>query len=45
VQHREARIHSGNDMEMLSTVGEQVGCLLVLSQQKSVTAPIAPAAV
>ena len=35
VQHRESRIHSGNDMEMLSTIGEQVGCLLVLSQQKT----------
>ncbi len=35
VQHREPRIHSGNDMEMLSTLGEQVGCLLVLSHQKS----------
>jgi signal transduction protein with GAF and PtsI domain len=33
VQHREPRIHSGGDMEMLSTVGEQVGCLLVLSHQ------------
>jgi len=33
VQHREPRIHSGSDMEMLSTVGEQVGCLLVLSQR------------
>ncbi|MBV8552948.1 MAG: GAF domain-containing protein [Acidobacteriaceae bacterium] len=35
VQHREPRIHSGGDMEMLSTIGEQVGCLLVLAQQKS----------
>lgn len=35
VQHREAHIHSGADMEMLSTLGEQVGCLLVLSHQKS----------
>jgi signal transduction protein with GAF and PtsI domain len=35
VQHREPRIHSGADMEMLSTLGEQVGCLLVLSKQKS----------
>lgn len=35
VQHREPRIHSGADMEMLSTLGEQVGCLLVLTQQKS----------
>lgn len=36
VQDRNARIHSGNDMEMLSTIGEQVGCLLVLSQLKVV---------
>lgn len=35
VQHREPRIHSGADLEMLSTLGEQVGCLLVLSHQKS----------
>src|ERR1700761_3353624 len=35
VQHREARIHSGSDMEMLSTLGEQIGCLLVLSREKS----------
>jgi signal transduction protein with GAF and PtsI domain len=34
VQHREPRIHSGADMEMLSTLGEQIGCLLVLSRQK-----------
>ena len=34
VQHREPRIHTGRDMEMLSTLGEQVGCLLVLSRQK-----------
>jgi uroporphyrinogen-III synthase len=38
VQHREPRIHSGGDMEMLSTIGEQVGCLLVLARQKSPTA-------
>lgn len=37
VQHREPRIHSGGDMEMLSTIGEQVGCLLVLARQKSTT--------
>ena len=36
VQNREARVHSGDDMEMLSTIGEQVGCLLVLSRQKTV---------
>lgn len=34
VQHREARAHSGEDMEMLSTLGEQIGCLLALSNQK-----------
>ena len=44
-QHREAHIHSGSDMEMLSTVGEQVGCLLVLSQQKSLGASTTPATV
>lgn len=35
VQNREPRIHSGGDMEMLSTLGEQIGCLLVLSKQKT----------
>ncbi|MGA8026169.1 MAG: GAF domain-containing protein [Bryobacteraceae bacterium] len=34
VQHREPRVHSGSDMEMLSTLGEQVGCLLALSHEK-----------
>jgi len=34
VQHRDPQIHSGGDMEMLSTLGEQIGCLLVLSRQK-----------
>ena len=34
VQHQEPRTHSGSDMEMLSTLGEQIGCLLVLSRQK-----------
>jgi signal transduction protein with GAF and PtsI domain len=32
VQDRDPRTHSGNDMEMLSTIGEQVGCLLMLSR-------------
>jgi len=39
VQNREARVHSGDDMEMLSTIGEQVGCLLVLSKQKTASTP------
>jgi signal transduction protein with GAF and PtsI domain len=36
VQNREPKVHSGGDMEMLSTIGEQVGCLLVLSRLRSV---------
>jgi len=32
VQHRERHAHSGAEMEMLTTVGEQVGCLLVLTR-------------
>ena len=39
VQNREARVHSGDDMEMLTTIGEQVGCLLVLSRQKTLAKP------
>ena len=35
VQHQGPRTHSGSDMEMLSTLGEQIGCLLVLSRQKT----------
>lgn len=38
VQHREPHNHSGSDLEMLGTLGEQIGCLLVLSAQKSVVA-------
>jgi signal transduction protein with GAF and PtsI domain len=40
VQHRDAYLHSGSDMEMLSTLGEQVGCLLALSQMKVPTASV-----
>ncbi|MBL8229001.1 MAG: GAF domain-containing protein [Bryobacterales bacterium] len=32
VQHRQPHSHSGNEMEVLTTVGEQVGCLLVLAR-------------
>jgi hypothetical protein len=32
VQHRMPHAHSGSEMELLTTVGEQVGCLLVLSR-------------
>jgi len=32
VQHRDPHPHSGMEMELLTTVGEQVGCLLMLSR-------------
>ena len=32
VQHKMPHAHSGSEMELLTTVGEQVGCLLVLSR-------------
>ncbi len=34
VQHRVPHPHSGNEMELLTTVGEQVGCLLVLARME-----------
>jgi len=35
VQHRAPHQHTGSEMEVLSTVGEQVGCLLVLARTPS----------
>ncbi len=32
VQHRQSHQHSGSEMELLTTVGEQVGCALVLAR-------------
>ena len=32
VQHRYAHFHSGGEMELLTTVGEQVGCLVALAE-------------
>jgi signal transduction protein with GAF and PtsI domain len=32
VQHRQVRRHMGSEMEMLMTVGEQVGCVIVLAR-------------
>ena len=32
VQHRQPHQHTGSEMEMLTTVGEQVGCALVLAR-------------
>jgi signal transduction protein with GAF and PtsI domain len=34
VQHRMPHQHTGSEMELLSTVGEQVGCLLVLARME-----------
>ena len=35
VQHRDPHPHSGMEMELLTTVGEQVGCLLMLSRSET----------
>ncbi len=35
VQHRQPHMHSGDEMEVLTTVGEQVGCLLVLARMSA----------
>jgi len=32
VQHRDPHSHTGIEMELLTSVGEQLGCLLMLSQ-------------
>lgn len=50
VQHRLAHSHSGGEMEMLTTIGEQVGCLLLLSrlstaEPRGIAAPEPPALV
>jgi uroporphyrinogen-III synthase len=34
VQHRPPHPHTGSDMELLTTVAEQVGCLLVLARME-----------
>jgi signal transduction protein with GAF and PtsI domain len=31
VQHRETHFHSGGEMELLTTVGEQIGCLVTMA--------------
>jgi uroporphyrinogen-III synthase len=31
VQHREPHTHTGGEMELLNTVGEQIGCLIALA--------------
>jgi uroporphyrinogen-III synthase len=39
-QHRDGHLHTGADLEMLSTLGEQIGCLLVLSREKAKRTPV-----
>ncbi len=34
VQHRDPHAHAGGELEMLTTVGEQVGCMLVLARME-----------
>lgn len=34
VQHRMPHAHSGSELELLTTVGEQMGCLLVLARME-----------
>lgn len=34
VQHRNAHPHTGSEMEVLTTVGEQIGCALALAQME-----------
>jgi uroporphyrinogen-III synthase len=34
VQHRVPHQHTGSEMEVLTTVGEQVGCVLVLARME-----------
>lgn len=43
VQHRQPHPHAGSEMEMLTTVGEQVGCLLALARLEGGLAQCAPA--
>src|SRR5262249_7912619 len=35
VQHRDAHFHTGGEMELLTTVGEQVGCMVALASGSS----------
>ncbi len=42
VQHRNPHAHSGMEMELLTTVGEQIGCLLMLSRAEAKTTSEVP---
>ena len=38
VQHRLAHTHTGSELDTIATIGEQVGCLLVLARLSAVDA-------
>ncbi len=38
VQHRAPHQHTGSEMEVLATVGEQVGCMLALARMEPTAA-------
>ena len=40
VQHRISHPHSGDEMELMTTIGEQLGCLLLLSQVEPNSVPL-----
>ena len=39
VQHRDTHFHTGGEMELLTTVGEQVGCLVALASADPAALP------
>ncbi len=43
VQHREPHFHTGGEMELLTTVGEQIGCLIALAHTSHKTSDKASA--
>lgn len=45
VQHRDPHSHSGVDMELLGTIGEQLGCLMMLARAEKTRAENKNAAV
>lgn len=40
VQHREPHFHTGGEMELLTTVGEQIGCLVALASSSPSTVQV-----
>ncbi len=40
VQHRDPHFHTGGEMELLTTVGEQLGCLVALAESAGTRGPV-----